>query len=69
MLILNRYANQSIMIGNDITVSILGFKGSQIRIGIEAPKDIAVHREKIYEKIQAGKETNKKLDTNYIHQL
>lgn len=69
MLILNRYANQSIMIGNDITVSILGFKGSQIRIGIEAPKDIAVHREEIYEKIQAGKETNKKLDTNYIHQL
>lgn len=59
MLILNRYANQSIMIGNDIIVSILGVRGSQIRIGIEAPKGIAVHREEIYRKIQAGKEANK----------
>lgn len=58
MLILNRYASQSIRIGNDITVSVLGIKGSQIRIGIEAPKDISVHREEIYRKIQV--ETDKK---------
>lgn len=69
MLILSRYANQSIMIGNDIMISILAIKGSQIRIGIEAPKNIAVHWEEVYEKIQAGKETNKKLYTNYIPQL
>lgn len=58
MLILNRYANQSIMIGNDITVSILGVRGSQIRIGIEAPKGIAVHREEIYQRIQQEKAAN-----------
>lgn len=60
MLILSRNANQSIMIGNDITVSILGVRGSQVQLGIEAPKDIDVHREEIYRKIQAGKETNNK---------
>lgn len=58
MLILNRYANQSIMIGNDITVSILGVRGSQVQLGIEAPKDIDVHREEIYQRIQQEKAAN-----------
>lgn len=58
MLILSRYANQSIMIGNDITVSILGVRGSQVQLGIEAPKDIDVHREEIYQRIQQEKAAN-----------
>lgn len=58
MLILSRNTNQSIMIGNDITVSILGVRGSQVQLGIEAPKDIDVHREEIYQRIQQEKAAN-----------
>lgn len=52
MLILSRHASQSIMIGDDITVTVLEIRGNQIRIGISAPRDITVHREEIYRKIQ-----------------
>lgn len=51
MLILTRSQGQSIIIGDDITVTILGEQGSQIRIGVEAPKDITVHREEVYRRI------------------
>ena len=52
MLILTRKPGEALMIGNDIKLIILGVKGSQVRIGIDAPKDISVHREEIYLRIQ-----------------
>ncbi len=52
MLILTRRVGETVMIGNDITVTILGVKGNQVRVGINAPKNVAVHREEIYERIR-----------------
>ncbi|MDJ0701175.1 MAG: carbon storage regulator CsrA [Woeseiaceae bacterium] len=53
MLILTRRAGETVMVGSDITITVLGVKGNQVRIGINAPKDVAVHREEIYERIQS----------------
>ncbi|MEX9782345.1 carbon storage regulator CsrA [Providencia manganoxydans] len=55
MLTLTRRTRETLMIGDDIIITILGIKGNQVRIGIEAPRDIGVHRQEIYLKIQAEK--------------
>lgn len=58
MLILTRRVGETLMIGDDVTVTVLGVKGNQVRIGVNAPKDIAVHREEIYERIKREQQEN-----------
>ncbi len=56
MLILSRRPGETITIGSDVTVTVLGVKGNQIRLGITAPREVAVHREEIYRRINAEKQ-------------
>ncbi len=56
MLILTRRVGETLMIGDEVTVTVLGVKGNQVRIGVNAPKDVSVHREEIYERIKREKE-------------
>lgn len=55
MLILTRRTGETLMVGDEVTVTVLGVKGNQVRIGVNAPKDVSVHREEIYERIQIEK--------------
>lgn len=55
MLILTRRVGESLMIGEEVKVTVLGVKGTQVRIGVNAPKEVAVHREEIYQRIQQEK--------------
>lgn len=57
MLILTRRVGESLMVGDEITVTVLGVKGNQVRIGVNAPRDVSVHREEIYNRIQSDDES------------
>jgi len=52
MLILTRKVNESLLVGDDVKLTVLGIKGGQVRIGISAPRDVEVHRQEVYDKIQ-----------------
>jgi carbon storage regulator len=56
MLILTRRIGETLMIGNDVTVTVLAVKGNQVRIGVNAPKDVAVHREEVFRRIKLEEE-------------
>ena len=55
MLILTRRVGETLMVGDEVTVTVLGVKGNQVRLGVNAPRDVAVHREEIYQRIQNEK--------------
>ncbi len=56
-LILTRRIGETLMIGDDVTVTVIGVKGNQVRISVDAPKDVSVHREEVYQRIQAEKKS------------
>jgi carbon storage regulator len=66
MLILTRRVGETVMIGSDVTVTILGVKGSQVRVGITAPKTIPVHRQEIHERIQREQQMGEWKEANRL---
>jgi carbon storage regulator len=68
MLILTRRVGETIMIGDNVTVTVLGVKGNQVRVGVNAPKEVAVHREEIYERIKREESDGGKRPVSNINQ-
>lgn len=64
MLILTRRVQEALMIGDNVTVTVLSIKGNQVRLGIDAPRDVEVHREEIYHRVKAGIPPNPKPAVN-----
>ena len=63
MLILTRRIGEALKVGDDVSVTVLGIKGSQVRLGINAPKDVPVHREEVYDKINSNTKQKKETKT------
>ncbi|MFK8076388.1 MAG: carbon storage regulator CsrA [Granulosicoccus sp.] len=63
MLILTRRVGETLMIGDEVSVTVLGVKGNQVRIGVNAPKEVAVHREEIYDRIRKEQDSDGKTST------
>ena len=66
MLILTRRIGETLIIGDDVNITVLGVKGNQVRLGINAPKDVSVHREEIYLRIQQEKEGTETNEENGV---
>ena len=66
MLILTRRVGETLMVGDEVTVTVLGVKGNQVRIGVNAPKDVAVHREEIYDRIKKEGDSDTESDDDSI---
>ncbi|MBQ44569.1 MAG: carbon storage regulator [Porticoccaceae bacterium] len=64
MLILTRRVGETLVIGDDVTITVLGVRGNQVRVGVNAPKDVAVHREEIYQRIQDEKTDENSVENN-----
>jgi len=62
MLILTRRIGETVVIGDDISITVLGVKGNQVRVGVNAPRDVSVHREEIYQRIKFEQEQNEEAD-------
>lgn len=69
MLILTRRVGETLVIGDDVTVTVLGVRGNQVRLGVNAPKDVAVHREEIYQRIQNEKDVENLTENSEIDDI